>query len=239
MPNDTNQEPDVFVRDLVNGTNLLVSVGLNGSSAMGGGSGNRGHQRRWPLRGVHQRGQQPDRRSNQTCANVFRRDLQTGVTVLVSVGTDGVSPGNSDASDLAMSSDGQYIVFVSRATNLASGITSGMNTYWRDVNLGQTVGLKAANNYAFDPSMSSNGRYVAYAYGVSGSTVRLQIRDTQLGIDIYTNSGTVTSAAIDPTGTKTFYRISNTLYVDNINPRSNLFSIYHIHLSDSECRLLE
>lgn len=224
-PNDTNQEPDVFVRDLVNGTNLLVSVGLNGGSALGGGSGNPviSADGRYVafISGASNLVAGPV----NTCANVFRRDLQTGVTVLVSMGPDGVSPGNSDASDLAMSSDGQHIAFVSRATNLASGITSGVNTYWRDINLGQTVGLKGANYYAFGPSMSSDGRYVAYAYSVSGSTVRLQIRDTQLGIDIYTNSGAVTSAAIDPAGTKIFYRIANTLYVDNINPGSNLFSV--------------
>ena len=53
----------------------------------------------------------------------------------------------------------------------------------------------------------------------------MQIRDTQLGTDIYTNAGAVTSAAIDPTGTKILYRIANTLYVDNIATRSNLFSI--------------
>lgn len=225
VPNDTNQEPDVFVRDLVNGTNQLVSVGLNGSSALGGGSGNPviSADGRYVafISGASNLVAGPV----NTCANVFRRDLQTGATVLVSVGTDGVSPGNSDASDLAMSSDGRYIAFVSRATNLASGITSGVNTYWRDINLGQTVGLKGANYYAFGPSMSSNGRYVAYAYGLLPSSVRLQIRDTQLGVDIYTNSGTVTSAAIDPAGAKIFYRIANTLYVDNLHPISNLFSI--------------
>ncbi|MGA9451577.1 MAG: hypothetical protein WBW41_09595, partial [Verrucomicrobiia bacterium] len=46
-----------------------------------------------------------------------------------------------------------------------------------------------------------------------------------LGTDIYTNAGNVTSAAIDPTGTKILYRIANALYVDNIAPQSNLFSI--------------
>src|ERR1039458_10189997 len=228
VPNDTNQQPDVFVRDLVNGTNLLVSVGLNGGPALGGGSGN-------PV--ISANGQYVafiSGASNlvtspiNTNGNVFRRDLQAGTTVLVSVGTDGVSPGNNDASDLVMSPDGRYVAFLSRASNLAAGLTSGVNTYWRDVNLGQTVGLKGANYYAFGPSLGGNGRYVAYAYGVS-STTRLQIRDTQLGTDIYTNAGAVTSAAIDPTGTKILYRIANTLcpnlYVDNIATRSNLFSI--------------
>jgi Tol biopolymer transport system component len=224
VPNDTNQQPDVFVRDMVNGTNLLVSVGLNGGPALGGGSGN-------PV--ISANGRYVAFISGatnlvagpiNTYGNVFLRDLQAGTTVLVSVGTDGVSPGNNDASDLVMSPDGRYVAFLSRASNLAVGLTSGVNTYWRDVSLGQTVGLKGANYSAFGPSLGGYGRYVAYAYGVS-STTRLQIRDTQLGKDIYTNAGAVTSVAIDPTGTKILYRIANTLYADNIATRTNLFSI--------------
>jgi len=219
--NDTNETQDVFVRDLVNGTNLLVSVGLGGGSALGGASTS-------PV--ISTNGRYVvfiSAASNlvagpvNTYDNVFRRDLQSGTTVLVSVGTDGVSPGNDDAFDPVITPDGQYVAFVSAATNLVAGITSGVNTYWQNVNLGQTAGLKGTSYYLFDPSLSSNGRYVAY--GTAAST--LQIRDTQLGTDIYTNAGNVTSAAIDPTGTKIVYRIANTLYVDNIAPKSNLFSI--------------
>jgi Tol biopolymer transport system component len=222
--NDTNKAPDVFVRDLVNGTNLLVSVGSGGGPALGGGSGNPviSADGRYVafISGVTNLVTGPI----NTNGNVFRRDLQAGTTALVSVGTDGVSPGNNDASDLVMSPDGRYVAFLSRASNLAVGLTSGVNTYWRDVSLGQTVGLKGANYSAFGPSLGGYGRYVAYAYGVS-STTRLQIRDTQLGTDIYTNAGAVTSVAIDPTGTKILYRIANTLYADNIATRTNLFSI--------------
>ena len=216
VPNDTNKEPDVFVRDLVNGTNLLVSVGSAGGPALGGGSGS-------PV--ISTNGRYVVFISGatnlvagpvNTNGNVFRRDLQTSTTALVSVGTDGVSPGNDDASDLVISPDGRSVAFLSPANNLVAGITSG--TYWRDMNLGQTVGLQGTG--AFRPSLGGNGRYVVYS-----ATTGLRIRDTQLGADIYTNAGVVTSAAIDPTGTKILYRIANTLYVDNIATRSNLFSI--------------
>jgi Tol biopolymer transport system component len=228
--NDTNRQPDIFVRDLINGTNLLVSVSLDGVSALGGGSVN-------PV--ISADGRYVAFISGatnlvtgplNTNANVFRRDLQAGTNALVSVGIDGVSPGNNDASDLVISSNGQYIAFLSRATNLVAGVTNGIKTYCRDMNLGQTIGFNGyLNNTAvtvFGPSLSSNGRYLAYAYGatVSGS-IRLQVRDAQLGKDIYTNSGAVTSAAIDPSGTKIFYRIANALYVDLIATRSNFFTI--------------
>ena len=227
-PNDANGQPDVFVRDLAAGTNLLASVGLDGNSALGGGSGSPVISADGRYVAFISAATNLVTGPVNTNGNVFRRDLVTGSTVLVSVGTDGVSPGNNDASDLVISSNGQFIAFLSQASNLVAGVTYGIKTYWRDMNLGQTAGFNGyLNNSAvalFGPSLSSNGRYLAYAYGGSG-TVRLQIRDTQLGKDIYTNSGAVTSAAIDPTGTKILYRIANALYVDNIATRSNLFTI--------------
>ena len=113
VPNDTNQEPDVFVRDLVNGTNALVSVGFAGGPALGGGSGN-------PVISTNGRyvvfisaATNLVAGPVNTCGNVFRRDLQAGTTVLVSVGTDGVSPGNDTASDPVISPDGRYVAFLS------------------------------------------------------------------------------------------------------------------------------
>ena len=44
-------------------------------------------------------------------------------TTLVSVAADGLSPGNGDSYNPVVSPDGQYVAFVSLATNLVSGIT--------------------------------------------------------------------------------------------------------------------
>ncbi|HTY88616.1 MAG TPA: hypothetical protein VMB80_14205 [Candidatus Acidoferrum sp.] len=228
-PNDANGQPDVFVRDLVNGTNALVSVGLDGNAALGGGSccpaiSADGRYVAF-ISGASNLVASPP---NTNYANVFRRDLLTGTTVMVSVGTDGVSPGNNDSSDLVISSNGQYIAFLSTATNLVAGGPIYLRTYWRDMSQAQTMGLVGNNsiilNSSFAPSLSRDGRYVAYANEYNSSILR--IWDAQLGKDIYTNSisGRVNSAAIDPTGTKVLYRLANVLYVDNIVPRSNIFS---------------
>jgi Tol biopolymer transport system component len=227
VPNDTNQALDVFVRDLVNGTNSLVSVGADGGPALGGNSENALISADGRYVVFISAATNLVTGPVNTNANVFRRDLQTGTTALVSVGTDG------DASFPVISPDGRYVAFLSWATNLVVGMTSwsypsGPNTYWRDMNLGQTVGLNGYN-YAYGPSLSSDGRYVAYAYNTYYSSTSLHIWDTRLGKDIYTNANSyITSAAIDPTGTKILYRVTSyppSIYVDNIATGTNLFSV--------------
>ena len=53
--------------------------------------------------------------------NVFVRDLQTGTTTLVSVSTNGINSGNGDSYSPTISADGRYVLFHSKASNLASG----------------------------------------------------------------------------------------------------------------------
>jgi Tol biopolymer transport system component len=244
VPGDTNQALDVFVRDLVNGTNILVSVGLDGNPAQGGNSRNAVLSADGRYVVFISAATNLVAGPVNTNDNVFRRDLVTGITALVSVGTDGVSPGNGDASYPVISPDGRYVAFLSWATNLVAQITHGvpvpfsssLNTYWRDMNLGQTVGLQGPLGYLFGPSLSDNGRYIAYAYyyyDFVSSTLSLRIWDTQLGKDIYTNAlleygYSPIAAAIDPTGTKILYfpgTWPSFLYVDDIATHSNLFSI--------------
>ena len=47
----------------------------------------------------------------------------TGTAALVSVAPDGVTPGNANSYDPVISPDGEYVAFVSLATNLVSGVT--------------------------------------------------------------------------------------------------------------------
>ena len=64
-----------------------------------------------------------------TSINVFRRDLQTGNTVLVSVSTNGVDGANGDCADPVVSQDGRYVAFLSLAYNLTPGLSSASNPY--------------------------------------------------------------------------------------------------------------
>jgi Tol biopolymer transport system component len=242
VPNCTNQMLNVFVCDLVNGTNILVSAGLDGNPALGGSSRNAVLSADGRYVYFISAATNLVTGPVNTNDNVFRRDLETGTTALVSVGTDGVSPGNGDVSSPAISPDGRYIVFLSRATNLVAQITNGgpqsysppygLNTYWRDMNLGQTVGLQGTNGYIFGPTLSDNGRYVAYPYYVSAQySMNVRVWDIQHGKDIYTNanwqSWSASSAAINPTGTKIAYTVysGGYLLVDNIATGTNLLNM--------------
>ena len=110
IPNDTNGYRDVFVRDLMTGTDVLVSVNTNGVvgdsiSTDPAISGNG--------RYVAFTSSANDLVANDTnnAQNVFVRDLQTGTTTLVSVSTDGVDPGNGDSFS-PMHQRGRTICFV-------------------------------------------------------------------------------------------------------------------------------
>jgi Tol biopolymer transport system component len=101
-------------------------------------------------------------------ADVFVRDRASGATERVSVGADGTQ-GNSASVLPSISGDGQFVAFYSWATNLvpddnndnpdvfvhdrASGITERAS-----VASDQTAG----NGWSGDPSLSRNGRFVAF-----------------------------------------------------------------------------
>src|SRR5881394_248228 len=66
--------------------------------------------------------------------DVFVRDLVNTNTVLVSVSTNGFGGANWDANYSSVSSNGQFIAFASRASNLAPGDTNGaIDVFVRDV----------------------------------------------------------------------------------------------------------
>lgn len=115
-----------------------------------------------------------------------------GQTTRVSVDSAGV-PANAGATNGVLSADGRYVVFQSSATNLVTG-ASGAQVYRHDRMTGATVLASVAttgnagNNVSRDPSVSADGRYVAFASFasdlVAGDTNGMSdvfVRDMQLG----------------------------------------------------------
>lgn len=163
---DDNSQPDVFRYDTVTGNTQLVSIAVDGTP------GN------WTST-------EPDVSadgrfvaftsaasdlvsSGPTIRAVYVRDMTLGVTELISVGVGGQLP--NDASwQPALSPDGRYVAFVSRAANLVPGDANGIqDVFVHDRQTGATdlVSLSTlgaqANSDCWNPTLSADGRFVAF-----------------------------------------------------------------------------
>ena len=133
--------------------------------------------------------------------DVFVRDLQTGETTRVSVGSGGAE-GNGDSFEPAISAEGRFVAFSSAATNLVAGDTNDANDIFvRDRQANTTTrvsaGLAGANgNGGSDsPSISADGRYVAF----TSAATNLVADDTNGQRDAFVfdrQNGTTTRASL-------------------------------------------
>lgn len=101
--------------------------------------------------------------------DVYVRDRQTGTNLLCSRNLAGTSGGSEDSHDPVISGNGQIVVFYSYATNLVTGDTNGAGdifafnttTHTRQL-VSVALGGGAANDESSNPSISTDGRYVAF-----------------------------------------------------------------------------
>jgi Tol biopolymer transport system component len=188
VPSDTNNDRDVFLRDRVSGTTELLSLASDGTQ--GNGSS-----------GLFGMAMTPDGKfiafesfassltppDHNGRPDVFLRDRDRATTERISLSLAG-----GDANDVSgqpgVSSDARYIVFASHATNLVAGGTNGMaHVFVRDRSRGGTELISVstsdqeANANCLNPSISDDGRYVAFE---SGATT-LVPSDTNAKSDIF------------------------------------------------------
>jgi hypothetical protein len=219
VPNDTNGFGDIFVRDLAAGTNILVSVNTNGNASGDGLSTD-------PA--ISSNGQYVVFTSSAdnlvpggtSVRNVFIRDLQAGTTALVSVSTDGVDPGNADSFSPIISADGRYVLFHSKASNLATGSAGGAeNLFFRDLQTGTTYALTTGTYWygtsVTSASMTPDGQSVAFI-GTAAETLTsgLFVWNSQSNALSYSSSPSLPSnplpfVSISPNGQKLAY-LANT-----------------------------
>jgi Tol biopolymer transport system component len=169
VPGDENDTFDIFVRDRLFGTVELISR----SSA--GVLGN--NHSMYPAINTTGRYVAFCSMADNLVANdenefmdVFVRDLETDLTLLVSVSPTG--PANEKSTACAISADGQLVAFQSEATNLVSGETFGWpGIYLADLSA-PTPSVTAVSlardggppdGTSIQPSMTPDGRYVAFA----------------------------------------------------------------------------
>ena len=110
-----------------------------------------------------------------TQPDAFVRDVQQGVTHLVSVNQAGTGAGNSQTYYAVMTPDGRFVAFLSSATDLTPKVTPpGRQVYLRDLQAGTTKLVSgnridgSANNTSSDSleqgdlDVSDDGRFVAF-----------------------------------------------------------------------------
>ncbi|MFZ0738305.1 MAG: hypothetical protein WCA98_16425 [Candidatus Acidiferrales bacterium] len=164
--NDTNGQPDVFLRDTCfaatscTPTTQLASISgqVGGTSAGSQGNSDSLEPSLNSTGGYiafasHATNLDPNYPTlTGTTRQIFLRGAcigttttstcTTGFTELVSVSADGVNPANADAISPSVSPDGRYVTFVSTATNLINGVNPGgvAQVYLRDTCLSETTG---------------------------------------------------------------------------------------------------
>jgi YVTN family beta-propeller protein len=187
---DTNGVTDVFVRDRQTNQTSRVSVASNGSQ---------GNSYSWSYtsaistdgRYVAFSSNASNLVSGDTNGNwdVFVRDRQTNQTSRVSVATGGTQgSGSFQAGHSGISADGRYAVFESYHSNLVNGDTNGtQDIFVHDRQTNQTSRVSVASNgieansTSYWPTISGDGRYVAFVSGASN----LVSGDTNGYLDIF------------------------------------------------------
>lgn len=181
-------QTDVYVRDVFSKTTSLVTVSTNGSRANGSSTTS---------------AMTPDGRyvvfssaaSNLTSGDtnnlkdVFVRDMQLGITRLVSVGASGASnsafpPGSSlghppESDSAVITPDGRYVCFLSTASNLVAGLKNFGEVYVRDLISDTTVCASSNafhfiwnNSVCFNNEISDDGQFVTYQAVTNSSVTR-------------------------------------------------------------------
>jgi Tol biopolymer transport system component len=138
-------------------------------------------------------------------ADVFVHDRQTGTTTRVSLHTDGTE-GNGESHSPSISGDGRYIAFESFADNLVAG---DGNSFWdifvHDLQTGITTRVSLhtdgteGDGPSFDPSISSDGRYVAF----ESFATNLVADDNNGSADVFVHdrqTGATTRVSVDLAG---------------------------------------
>jgi Tol biopolymer transport system component len=217
VPNDNNHRLDVFVRDMVAGTNELISArhstlvsttpnslsALTESSASADG------------RFIAYASDADNLVAGDTNGyrDVFVRDMATGNSILVSGDVAGVS-GNGASFEPAISADGRYIAFTSSATNLVADDTNKLaDIFVRDLQATTTVlssrspDGRPSDGACSSPLLSKDGRWLLFrsqAHYLTGGfisfTGNLFLRDTQSATNWALTTMGVDALAMTPDG---------------------------------------
>ena len=170
---DGNADNDVFLRDTVAGTTTLISVNQAGTAAANNSS--EGHFRcvtpdgRYVVFHSSATDLTADTDGNSTL-DVFRRDVTTGTTVLVSFNAAGTATGDAWSRKGFVSIDGRFVAYESTATDIVAGDSNlGRDIFIRDLEANSTIiasrnvaGTGTGDVGSEEHYVSADGRFVVF-----------------------------------------------------------------------------
>jgi hypothetical protein len=203
---DTNGTSDVFLYDRQTGTIARISVASGGTQA-----NNYSTQSSISADGRYVAFQ--SRASNlvagdtNNVVDIFVHDRQSGITNRISVASDGTQANGQSPSFPRISANGRYVAFHSYASNLVPEDTNGKpDVFVHDLQTGLTTRVSVdsmggqANNTSSAPSISADGRYIAFESYASNlvpedtGTLDIFVRDMQ--------TGSIVRASVSSNGTR-------------------------------------
>jgi Tol biopolymer transport system component len=184
---DTNENMDVFVHDCLKGQTIRVSVNSSGEETTGCGAISRlpsisYHGRYVAFESIASDLVEGDINGRW---DVFVHDCHENWTAIVSLSSSG-DQGNCASSFASISADGCSVAFESCADNLVAGDTNERDdVFLNDCETGETTRVSVsrlqANEGCFRPSISGNGRFVAF----QSLADNLVDGDTNENVDIF------------------------------------------------------
>jgi hypothetical protein len=166
VPGDRNQAQDIFVRDRLAGTTERVSVASDGAEA-DGPSAEPAVSADGRYVAFASRAKTLSRNDRNERWDVFLHDRERRETIPISVNAEGVH-GNHDSTRPALSADGGYVAFESRAGNLvALDRNHHEDVFVRDRSLERTVRVSVGESGegdrdSDDPSITGDGTVVGF-----------------------------------------------------------------------------
>jgi Tol biopolymer transport system component len=195
VPNDTNNASDIFVRDRVNGTTERVcdAGGEPDRFSFSPSISADGNLVAFTSAATNL---VPD--DTNARLDIFVCDRSTGTIERVSVSSNGAQ-GNGDSILPAISGDGRAVGFKSLADNLVPNDSNRVvDVFVRDRVSGSTerisvdVNGRDANDFSFPPSLSDDGRFVAFGSAATNlvrndlnAVADVFVRDRQIGFTVF------------------------------------------------------
>lgn len=169
VSSDTNSYSDIFVRDLVAGTTVRVSVSSLGAEGTGGYSSNPSLTDDGTKVFFQSGANNLVPSDTNGVRDVFVRDLSAGTTSRVSVDSSGNQATGGESTDPSITPDGTKCAFQSGASNLVAGDTGFFfDCFIRDLSAGTTTRVSVsnsgaqANSTSAIPTISADGSRVAF-----------------------------------------------------------------------------